>query len=113
MMLSEIPPLKDLPPPTLTLAEEERIKEDLFKKLDLKSFREAGDLSMKVSWSSTSRTVILLGLAMSVEVWGQRVVLVLPTCISSSVLGGGCDDFPLLQYYYCVCNLAISVAQLC
>ena len=49
MTLSEIPPLKDVPPPTLTAKEEEKIKEDLFKKLDMKSFKEAGDLSMKVS----------------------------------------------------------------
>ena len=48
MMLSEIPPLKDVPPPTLTATEEERIKEDLLKNLDMKSFKEAGDLSMKV-----------------------------------------------------------------
>ena len=57
--LSEIPTLKDLPPPTLTIEEEERIKEDLFKKLDMQSFKEAGDLSMKVSWFSTSTLVML------------------------------------------------------
>ena len=50
VMLSEIPTLKDLPPPTLAIEEEEKIKEDLFKKLDMTSFKEAGDLSMKVSW---------------------------------------------------------------
>ena len=48
MMLSEIPPLKDVPPPTLTVEEEERIKADLVKKHETKSFKEAGDLSMKV-----------------------------------------------------------------
>jgi len=49
VMLSEIPPLKDVPPPTLTVEEEERIKADLVKKHEMKSFKEAGDLSMKVS----------------------------------------------------------------
>ena len=48
MMLSEIPPVKDVPPPTLTVEEEERIKADLVKKHEMKSFKEAGDLSMKV-----------------------------------------------------------------
>ena len=53
-MLREIPPLKDVPPPTLTVKEEERIKEDLFKKHEMKSFWEAGDLSMKVSWYTST-----------------------------------------------------------
>ena len=67
VMLSEIPTLKDLPPPTLAIEEEERIKEDLFKKLDMQSFKGAGDLSMKVSWfyykyTYSNVTVITLSL---------------------------------------------------
>ena len=48
VMLSEIPTLKNVPPPTLTVEEEERIKADLVKKHEMTSFKEAGDLSMKV-----------------------------------------------------------------
>merc|ERR1712113_1043722 len=47
--LEEIPPLKEVPAPTLSPEEEERIKQDLFKNYDLKMFKEAGDLSSKVS----------------------------------------------------------------
>ena len=46
--LEEIPPLKDIPAPTLSVEEEERIEQDLFKNYDLKMFKEAGDLSSKV-----------------------------------------------------------------
>jgi len=47
--LEEIPPLKEVPAPSLSVEEEERIKQDLFKNYDLKMFKEAGDLSSKVS----------------------------------------------------------------
>ena len=46
--LEEIPPLKEVPAPSLSAEEEERIKQDLFKNYDLKMFKEAGDLSSKV-----------------------------------------------------------------
>ena len=46
--LEEIPPLKEVPAPSLSVEEEERIKQDLFKNYDLKMFKEAGDLSSKV-----------------------------------------------------------------
>ena len=63
MMLSEIPPVKDVPPPTLTMEEEERIKADLVKKHEMKGFKEAGDLSMKVLF-----VYITLGVGISVKV---------------------------------------------
>merc|ERR1719336_1787067 len=47
--LEEIPPLKEVPAPSLSVEEEEKIKQDLFKNYDLKMFKEAGDLSSKVS----------------------------------------------------------------
>ena len=46
--LEEILPLKDVPAPSLSVEEEQRIKQDLFKNYDLKMFKEAGDLSSKV-----------------------------------------------------------------
>ena len=48
MKLEEIPPLKEVPAPSLSVEEEEKIKQDLFKNYDLKMFKEAGDLSSKV-----------------------------------------------------------------
>ena len=55
MKLEEIPPLKEVPAPSLSVEEEERIKQDLFKNYDLKMFKEAGDLSFKVADSKKKK----------------------------------------------------------
>jgi len=78
VMLSEIPPLKDVPPPTLTAEEQERIKEDLFKKLDMKRFKEAGDLSMKISTYAGDITKL-------------EVDAIVNACNNSIMGGGGVD----------------------
>jgi len=78
VMLSEIPTLKDLPPPTLAIEEEEKIKEDLFKKLDMTSFKEAGDLSMKISTYAGDITKL-------------EVDAIVNACNNSIMGGGGVD----------------------
>jgi len=78
VMLSEIPTLKDLPPPTLAIVEEERIKEDLFKKLDMQSFKGAGDLSMKISTYAGDITKL-------------EVDAIVNACNNSIMGGGGVD----------------------
>jgi len=78
VMLSEIPPVKDVPPPTLTVEEEERIKADLVKKHEMKSFKEAGDLSMKVSTYAGDITKL-------------EVDAIVNACNNSIMGGGGVD----------------------